>query len=235
MEDVLKTYEKPLSETEPVVCVDEKPTVLHKDTRPLIPMKPGQVTRRDYEYKRCGTANVFCGIEPKAGVHFTKVTPTRASAEFADFLLDIAEHYSAADTIHLVMDNLSTHTRKALVDRFGKDAGGWLWERFTVHYTPKHGSWLNQAEIEIGLFSRQCLGRRRIGDIATLRNQANSWNRRANRDRTTIKWKFTRKMAHALNLTTHSRGHGTSEPLVYSGSYGFGYPHTEVTAFELPP
>jgi len=101
----------------------------------------------------------------------------------------------AADTIHLVVDNLSTHTRKALVDRFGEAAGGWLWERFTVHYTPKHGSWLNQAEIEIGLFSRQCLGKRRIGDIATLGNQANAWNRRANRDKITIKWKFTRKLA----------------------------------------
>src|ERR1035438_7097440 len=86
MEDVLKTYEKPPSECEPVVCVDEKPTVLHEDTRPLIPMQPGQVARRDYEYKRCGTANVFCGIEPKAGFHFTKVTPTRASLEFADFI-----------------------------------------------------------------------------------------------------------------------------------------------------
>jgi DDE superfamily endonuclease len=195
MEDVLKTYEKPLLECEPVVCVDEKPTVLHEDTRPLIPMQPGQVARRDYEYKRCGTANVFCGIEPKAGVHFTKVTPTRSSAEFADFLLDIAEHYSAADTIHLVMDNLSTHTRKALLDRFGEAAGGWLWERFTVHYTPKHGSWLNQAEIAIGLFSRQCLGKQRIGNIATLRDQAKAWNRRANRDKITIKWKFTRKLA----------------------------------------
>ena len=160
MEDVLKTYEKPLSEREPVVCVDEKPVVLHEDTRPSIPMGPGQVARRDYEYERCGTANVFCGIEPKAGVHFTKVTPTRSSPEFADFLLSIAEHYPAAHTIHLVMDNLSTHTRKALVDRFGEEDGGWLWERFTVHYTPKHGSWLNQAEIEIGLFSRQCLGKR---------------------------------------------------------------------------
>jgi DDE superfamily endonuclease len=112
MEDVLKTYEKPLSEREPVICVDEKPVVLHEDTRPPIPMQPGQVTRRDYEYKRCGTANVFCGIEPKAGVHFTKVTPTRSSPEFADFLLGIAEHYPAAHTIHLVMDNLSSHTRR---------------------------------------------------------------------------------------------------------------------------
>lgn len=94
---------------------------------------------------------MLCGIQPKAGVHFTRVTPTRSSTEFADFLLDIAEHYSAADTIHLVVDNLSTHTRKALVDRFSEAAGGWLWERFTVHYAPKHGTLLNQAEIEIGL------------------------------------------------------------------------------------
>jgi transposase len=195
MEDALKVYEKPLSQSEPVVCVDEKPVVLHEDTRPPIPMQPGQVARRDYEYKRCGTANVFCGIEPKAGVHFTKVTPTRSSPEFADFLLQIAEHYPTADTIHLVVDNLSTHKRKALVDRFGEVAGGWLWQRFTMHYTPKHGSWLNQAEIEIGLFSRQCLGKRRIGDIAILRRQARAWNRRTNRDQITIQWKFTRKLA----------------------------------------
>ena len=164
-------------------------------TRPSIPMRPGRAARRDYEYKRCGTANAFCGIEPKAGVHFTKVTPTRSSPEFADFILEIAEHYSTADTIHLIMDNLSTHTRKALVDRFGEEVGGWLWDRFTVHYTPKHGSWLNQAEIEIGIFSRQCLGRRRIGDISTLCRQAKAWNRRTNRDKITIRWRFTRKHA----------------------------------------
>jgi hypothetical protein len=110
---VLKIYEKPLSQSQPVVCVDEKPVVLHEDTRPSIPLQPGQVTRRDYEYLRCGTANVFCGIEPKAGVHFAQVTPTRSSPEFADFLLKIAEHYPAADTIHLVVDNLSTHPQGA--------------------------------------------------------------------------------------------------------------------------
>ena len=207
MEDVLKIYEKPLSESEPVDCVDEKPVVLQEDTRPSIPMQPGQVARRDYEYKRCGTANVFCGIESKAGVHFTKVTHTRTSAEFADFILEIAEYYSAAETIHLVVDNLSTHTRKALVDRFGEAAGGWLWDRFTVHYTPKHGSWLNQAEIEIGFFSRQCLGKRRIGDISALRRQAKAWNRRTNRDKIKIQWKFTRKLARLkLNYSfTRSR------------------------------
>ena len=90
MEDVLELYERPLSGSEPVVCIDEKPVVLHEDTRTPIPMRPGRVARRDYEYKRCGTANVFCGVEPKAGRHFTKVTPTRCSAEFADYLLKIA-------------------------------------------------------------------------------------------------------------------------------------------------
>jgi transposase len=203
MEDVLKIYERPLSKSEPVVCVDEKPVVLHRDTRAMMPMHPGKVARRDYEYKRCGTANVFCGIEPKAGVHFTKVTPTRCSPEFADFILEIAAHYSAADTIHLVLDNLSTHTRKALTDRFGEEIGRWLWNRFTVHYTPTHGSWLNQAEIEISLFGRQCLGRRRIGDIGQLRRQTKAWNRRTNRDRITIRWKFTRKQARrTLNYST---------------------------------
>src|SRR5208283_290761 len=123
MEEVLGLYEKPLCEPAPVVCIDEKPVVLHGEIRSPIAMKPGRAARRDYEYKRCGTANVFCGIEPKAGRHFTKVTPTRCSAEFADYLLDIAASYPEADTIHLVMDNLSTHTRKALVERFGEEAG----------------------------------------------------------------------------------------------------------------
>ena len=195
MEDVLGLYERPLSGSEPVVCIDEKPVVLHEDTCTPIPMRSGRVARRDYEYKRCGTANVFCGVEPKAGRHFTKVTPTRCSAEFADYLLKIAARYPAADTIHLVMDNLSTHTQKALVERFGDTAGTWLWDRFTVHYTPKHGSWLNQAEMEVSMFSRQCLGKRRIEDIAALRKQARAWNRRVNQDKATIQWKFTRRQA----------------------------------------
>jgi len=195
MEDVLEIYEEPLSELAPVVCMDEKPVVLHADVRDPIPMKPGSVAKRNCEYERRGTANAFCAVEPKAGVHFTRITPARSSPEFADFLLSIAEYYPAAGTIHLVMDNLSTHTRKALGDRFGEEAGGWLWKRFTVHYTPKHGSWLNQAEIEIGIFNRQCLGKRRIGEISALRRQAKAWNRRANRDKITIKWKFTRKLA----------------------------------------
>jgi hypothetical protein len=106
MEDVLALYEKPLSEVEPVVCVDEKPVVLHADVRPARPMRPGQILRRDSEYKRCGTANVFCGVQPKAGRHFTKVTPTRCSPEFADYLLEIAASYPEADTIHLLIRQL---------------------------------------------------------------------------------------------------------------------------------
>jgi hypothetical protein len=134
MEDVLKIYEKPLSEREPVVCVDEKPVVLHADIRPPRPMRPGRIARRDCEYQRCGTANVFCGVQPKAGRHFTKPTANRSSPQFADYLVEIVANYPEADTIHLVMDNLSSHNRKALVDQFGEKIGGLLWERFTVHY-----------------------------------------------------------------------------------------------------
>lgn len=195
MEEVLAVYEKPFSEKEPVVCVDEKPVVLHQDVRPLTAMQPGRVARRDYEYRRCGTANVFCGVEPKAGRYFNKVTAHRSCADFADYLLEIAEHYPEADTIHLIMDNLSSHTRSALVRRFGEESGSWLWNRFTVHYTPKHGSWLNQAEVAISLYSRQCLGKRRIGDRASLCRETRAWNCRVNRNRVTIQWKFTRKHA----------------------------------------
>ena len=195
MEDVLALYEKPLSEKEPVVCVDEKPVVLHADVRAPRPMRPGQIARRDCEYQRRGTANAFCGVEPKAGRHFTKVTSNRSSPEFADYLVELVAGYPQADTIHLVMDNLSSHHRKALVERYGERIGGLLWDRFTVHYTPKHGSWLNQAEIEISLFSRQCLGQRRIPSLRDLRREARAWNRKMNRDRVTIDWKFTRRKA----------------------------------------
>ena len=162
-----------------------------------------RITAKIRSPRTSGSAEVFIFSR----LHFTKVTPTRASPEFAEFILDIAAHYLAAETIHLVMDNLSTHTRKALVDRFGEVMAGWLWDRFAVHYTPKHGSWLNQAEIEIGIFSRQCLGKQRIGDISTLRCQAAAWNCRTNRDNIKIQWKFTRKLARRkLNYSfTRSR------------------------------
>ncbi len=195
MEDILAVYEKPLSEREPVVCVDEKPVVLHQEVRPPQTMRPGRVARRDGEYQRGGTANVFCGVEPKAGQYFFKVTVRRSAPEFADYLLEVAIRYPEADTIHLVLDNLSSHTRKAVVERFGEQAGTWLWDRFTVHYTPKHGSWLNQAEIAISLFSRQCLGQRRLGDRVSLQRETRAWSRRMNRQQVPIQWAFTRKKA----------------------------------------
>ena len=138
---------------------------------------------------------MFCAVEPKAGLHLTKATPTRSAAEFAEFVRLIAERYPHAKTIHLVMDNLNTHCRKTLVDRFGEKEGGTLWARFTPHYTPKHGSWLNQAEIEISLFSRQCLGKRRIGDLRSLQRETRAWNRRMNRKRVRIDWTFDRQQA----------------------------------------
>jgi hypothetical protein len=195
MEDVLEVYERPYNPAEPVVCLDEKSVTLHADVRPGSPVAPGREARQDSEYERRGTANTFCAVEPRAGVHHTFVTPNRSAFEFAKVVFQLALRYPQAKTIHLVLDNLNIHRRKALTDLLGQDIGGEVWDRFTVHYTPTHGSWLNQAEIEIGMFSRQCLGKRRIPDLKTLRREARAWNLRINRHRTTINWKFDRKAA----------------------------------------
>jgi hypothetical protein len=195
MEDVLETYEQPYDPKEPVVCLDEKPVTLHADVRPATPATPGREARQDSEYERRGTANVFCSVEPKAGRHFTYATPDRSAVEFAQVALDLATRYPDAETIHLVMDNLNIHRRKSLTDLLGNEIGGEVWGRFTIHYTPTHGSWLNQAEIEIGILSRQCLGTRRIPDLKILRQEVQAWNRRMNRARTKINWKFDRRAA----------------------------------------
>jgi len=195
MEDDLETYERPYDPQEPVVCLDEKPVTLHAEVRPFTAAEPGREARRDSEYQRCGTANVFCAVEPKAGRHFTFPTPNRSGAEFAQVLFHLALAYPDATTIHLVMDNLNIHRRKSLTDFYGVEVGCQIWDRFTAHYTPKHGSWLNQAEIEIGIFSGQCLGSRRIPDLSTLRREAKAWNRRMNRNRVKIDWRFDRKAA----------------------------------------
>jgi len=195
MEDVLEVYERPYDPQEPVVCLDEKPITLHADLRPASPAAPGREARRDNEYERRGTANVFCAVEPKAGRHFTFPTPDRSGFEFARVAVELALAYPEARTIHLVMDNLNIHRQKALADVFGAEMTAQVWDRFTVHYTPTHGSWLNQAEIEIGLFSRQCLGKRRIPSLKILKAEAKAWNRRMNRDRVKINWKFDRRAA----------------------------------------
>jgi len=195
MEDVLKTYERRYNPRSPVVCLDEKPITLHADVRPSTAAVPGREARRDNEYQRRGTANVFCAVEPKAGRHFTFPTADRAAFQFAKVLFHLAMEYPQAKTIHLVMDNLNIHSRKSLTDFYGPKMGGEIWDRFTVHYTPKHGSWLNQAEIEIGLLARQCLGKHRMPDLATLRRHCHAWNHRINRAKTKINWKFTRRKA----------------------------------------
>ena len=205
MEDVLETYEQPYDPSEPVVCVDEKPITLHADVRPASAAKPGREARQDNEYERCGTANVFCAVEPKAGRHFTFPTPDRSAFQFAQVAFHLAMQYPEAKTIHLVMDNLNIHCRKSLTDFYGAEVGDEIWNRFTVHHTPTHGSWLNQAEIEIGIFSRQCLGHRRIPDLKALRRESRAWNRRMNRNRTKINWKFDRKEARRkFGYTKHS-------------------------------
>ena len=197
MEDVLALYEKPYDAREPVVCLDEKPVALHADVRPPQPARPGHVAKRDNEYLRCGTANIFAVVEPKAGRHLTRATPNRTAGQFALAIRDLVAAYPAAQTIHLVMDNLNIHCCKSLTDHLGRRAGRALWRRLTVHHTPKHGSWLNQAEIELSLVARQCLGTRRLGEFPRLRSETRAWNRCANRRKTCIHWAFTRKKARA--------------------------------------
>ena len=198
MEDVLAVYERPYNPAEPVVCLDEKPIVLRSEVRPAVAAAPGRVAQRDSEYGREGTANVFCAVEPKVGKHFTFPTPDRSAPELAQVLERILRSYRDADTVHLVMDNLNIHCAKTLTDFYGEELGSFLWSRFTAHYTPKHGSWLNQAEIEISLFARQCLGKRRIPNLATVRRQASAWNRQVNRRRVKIDWQFSRRKARLV-------------------------------------
>jgi hypothetical protein len=196
MENLLDLYEKPLNPREPVVCLDEKPMQLLQEARPpMAADRPGQILRRDNEYVRNGTANIFGVVEPKAGRHMAEVTPNRSGPAFAKEAARIARAYPEARTIHLVVDNLSTHSQKVVVDTYGKKRGKEIWNRFTVHPTPKHGSWLNQAEIELSLLSRQCLGHDRLGDIDLLRRRVKAWDWRANREKVKIDWRFTTKDA----------------------------------------
>jgi hypothetical protein len=195
MEDVLALYERPYNAREPVVCLDEKPVSLHADVRPPRPAEPGHVAKRDNEYRRCGTANLFAVVEPKAGRHFTCATPDRSAPEFARVVHRVITAYPRVHTIHMVMDNLNIHCEKSLTDYFGLRRGRSLWRRLHLHYTPKHGSWLNQAEIELSLVSRGCLGKRRIASFPELSHETRAWNARANRAQTRIRWQFTRKDA----------------------------------------
>lgn len=195
MEDILEVYERPLDANQPVLCLDEKPIQLLGEVRPPSGLLPGEGRRVDYEYKRHGTCNVFCAIEPKRGRYFTQVTPQRRGEDFARFLASLAERYPSQQRLVLVLDNLNTHRFESLLSTFGEEKARALWERFEVHPTPKHGSWLNQAEIALNIYARQCLGKSRIPDLATLRKRTQAWTAIVNRRKVTIQWHFTRRKA----------------------------------------
>jgi transposase len=190
MEDVLRIYARPYDWKQPVVCLDERPVQLHDSKRATLPMRPNKIVRKDYEYIRKGTANVFCIVEPLTGKRLTHATKNRKARLFARSLGKISKRYRRANKIHLVMDNLNTHKEKSLLQEYGQRRGGKLWRRFKVHYTPKHGSWLNAAEIEAALVSRECLGSRRIASLRTLFHQVNHWRARTEKQHRTINWKF---------------------------------------------
>lgn len=198
MEDVLRVYARPYNANEPVVCLDERPVVLRGSARPGTPMRHGRVLRNDYEYVRKGTANVFCVVELKTGKRLTRATRRRTNRDFALMLLRISKAFPKATRIHLIVDNLSSHSENACIETFGERKGRALWRRFQVHFTPKHGSWLNAAEMEASLLGRQCLGKRRIPDLRTLKREVRAWRRVATREGMPIRWKFRVKDARRL-------------------------------------
>lgn len=190
MERVLDVYRRPYDADIPVVCMDETPRQLIRETRMPIPAHPGQLERHDYEYERCGVCNVFMASEPLAGTRMTKVTDRKTKVDWAQFLQDIAEHYQAAQRITLVMDNLNTHSPGALYEAFPPDKAKALWDRFEFVYTPKHGSWLNVAEIELNVMISQCLDRR-IGSMEKLCAEVAAWQSRRDKIHARVNWQFT--------------------------------------------
>ena len=191
MENVLSVYTRPHDPARPLVCLDETSKQLVAETRTPISMRPGRPARFDYEYRRCGTANLFIGFAPLEGLRHVKVTDRRTKVDYAQFLRDLSDlHFPKADLIVLVQDNLNTHTPAALYEAFEPAEARRLTERFEWHYTPKHGSWLNMAEIELSVLSRQCLDRR-IHDQKSLREQVNAWQSGRNNTAAKANWHFT--------------------------------------------
>lgn len=191
MEDVLGVYRRTHDASAPVVCMDEMPVQLTKETRQPIPAGPGHPRRIDYEYERNGTANIFMFVEPLAGFRQTLVTERRTRVDWAMALRDLVDgRYAEANVIVLIMDNLNTHTLGSLYEAFPPAEARRLAERLEIHYTPKHGSWLNMAENELSALSRQCLSRR-IGTIEQLKSEVAAWEAPRNEDQVRIQWRFT--------------------------------------------
>lgn len=191
MEDVLDTYEKTYDSACPVVCVDEGGKQLIGEVREPLPVRPGSVAKQDAEYKRGGVANLFMAFEPLAGWRHVQVTARKTSIDFAWFMKELADlHYPDALRILVVCDNLSTHGPAAFYEAFAPEEARRLTRRFEWHYTPRHGSWLNVAEMELSVLARQCLDRR-IPDMPTLTREAAAWEDQRNAARVKVHWQFT--------------------------------------------
>jgi len=190
MEQVLDVYRRPYDARRPVVCMDESPRQLIRETRTPLVATPGRVARYDYEYERCGVASVFLAVEPLSGRRSIELRQRRTRADWSYFLRDIARLWAEAETITLVMDNLNTHAAGSLYETFRPAAAKALRDRFEFIYTPKHGSWLNMAEIELNVLIRQCLDRR-IDNIAEMRAEITAWQRARNNAGAKIDWRFT--------------------------------------------
>jgi transposase len=207
MEDVLALYEEPPDDRRPVVCFDETPRQLIGEERVPTSAEPGKRARFDYEYVRNGTANVFMFVDVNRPWRHAKVTDRRTCHDFAECMRDLVDdHYPDAERIRVVLDNLSAHSQAALYQRFEPAEARRILSRLEFHFTPKHASWLNMVEIEIGVMVRQCLNRR-IGDKPTLISEITQWERRRNREKARIDWMFTvnrarDKLGHAYPVWT---------------------------------
>ena len=195
MEHLLDVYKRPYDQAFPVVCMDESPKQMIKETRVPMPMKPGQDAREDFEYERCGVANIFLASEPLNGKRYVEVTERKTKTDWAKFIKQIADDwYLDATKITLVMDNLGTHKPAALYETFEPNEAKRIRDRFEFVYTPKHGSWLNMAEIELNVLMGQCLNRR-IDDIQKMQKEVLAWQTHRNNKEATINWQFTNEDA----------------------------------------
>jgi hypothetical protein len=195
MEDVLDVYKRPYDEKRPVVCMDETNKQQLKEVRAAIPIEPGKPERFDTEYERNGTSNIFISFEPLKGKRRLKVTDNRRRVDWAYFIKDIVDiDYPDAEKIVLVMDNLNTHSGASLYETFAPAEARRILEKLEIHYTPKHGSWLNIAELELSHLSRQCLDRR-IENQEKLTKEVAAWERRRNQKEVKVNWQFTTEKA----------------------------------------
>lgn len=194
MYDILDLYNEPYDPKKPVLGIDEKSKQLLGEERKPIPMKSGRTERCDYEYVRNGSVNIFMAVDFKAGKRFAEVTDQRCRPDFAQFMKYLAAQYPHATRLRIVLDNLNTHFEKSFCETFGKRKAKKLLKRFEFHYTPKHASWLNVAEIEIGVMDAECT-RRKIGDKTILTDEVRAWRTDRNRRKKKIDWRFTRKDA----------------------------------------